>query len=31
VKRTWWYLVFNNVNDGESEGNSIFSKVTYTF
>jgi hypothetical protein len=26
-----WYLVFNNVNDGAEEGNSIFTKVSYTF
>ena len=31
VRNTNWYLVFNNVNDGQEEGNSIFTKVTYTF
>jgi hypothetical protein len=32
--RTWWYLVFNNVNQPDpthDSGNSIFTKVTYTF
>ena len=31
-REAWWYLVFNNVNDGSPDsGNSIFTKVTYTF
>jgi hypothetical protein len=31
-REAWWYLVFNNVNDGTPDsGNSIFTKVTYTF
>jgi len=31
-REAWWYLVFNNVNDDTPEsGNSIFTKVTYTF
>jgi hypothetical protein len=31
--RTWWYLVFNSVQDPDdpNEGNSIFTKITYTF
>jgi hypothetical protein len=31
--RTWWYLVFNSVQnpDDPNEGNSIFTKLTYTF
>jgi hypothetical protein len=30
-REAWWYLVFNNVNDSTDSGNSIFTKVTYTF
>lgn len=34
MRRTWWYLVFNNlhnVGDGSDDGSSVFTKVTYTF
>jgi hypothetical protein len=30
-REAWWYLVFNNVNDDTDSGNSIFTKVAYTF
>ncbi len=30
-REAWWYLVFNNVNDRDDSGNSIFAKITYTF
>jgi hypothetical protein len=33
-RRTWWYLVFNNVRNlgaAEDQGSSVFTKLTYTF
>jgi hypothetical protein len=33
-RRTWWYLVFNNLRNlggDEDDGSSIFTKITYTF
>jgi hypothetical protein len=29
--RTWWYLVFNSVQDDPDSVTSVFTKVTYTF
>jgi len=30
-RNTWWYLVFNQVDDGTEAGSSVFTKLTYTF
>lgn len=31
IKNAHWYLVFNSVSDREETGNSIFTKIAYTF
>ncbi len=31
LPRTWWYLVYNGVRNADEDGNSLFSKITYTF
>jgi hypothetical protein len=28
---TYWYVVFNDVEDDESSGRSVLTKITYTF
>ncbi len=31
IHNAHWYLVFNSVDDGDESGNSVFTKVAYTF